>query len=172
MKKSITIVFCMFFVIALLAVSCGSPKTEEAVVEPEAVTPENELIGVWKLTEVTLTGPEAQTITDPLPGIAILSEDYVSYTGIMTPRPELPEDATDAQVAAAFRSFDAFVSKYEINGNIITATAVVNLNPNVKEGDSSTMEYEIEGDDCIMTQKTDSTGPVENPYTLKFTRIE
>jgi len=172
MKRSTTIVFCMFFVIALFAVSCGSPQTDEAVVAPEQATASNPLVGVWKVTEVTLTGPEAQTITDPLPGIAILSENYVSYTGIMTPRPELPEDATDTQVAAAFRSFNAFVSKYETNGNIITAHAVINMNPNVKEGDSGTMEYKIEGNNCIMTQKTDSNGPVENPYTLKFTKIE
>jgi hypothetical protein len=45
MKTSITIVFCMFFVIVLLAVSCGSPQTEEAVVAPEGIP--NPFVGTW-----------------------------------------------------------------------------------------------------------------------------
>lgn len=168
MNTSVKVIACMVFLIVLLALSCGSPQTTEN----ERVLLHGEWVGVWKVAEITVTGPEAQTITDPLPGIAIITDKHVSYTGATAPRVELPEDATDAQLAAAFKSFNAVVSKYEVDGSTITAYPIANINPNVKQGDSGTMEYKLEEGNLFITMKTDMNGPIENPYTLKFVRIE
>ena len=60
MKPSVKIVVCMVCLIALWAVSCGSPPTTEsetAAVENESVGPENELIGVWEIIGSTVEFP-------------------------------------------------------------------------------------------------------------------
>jgi|GEM_PF-1555725 len=173
MKTSITIVACMFFAIALLSVSCGSQQTEEVAVEPEEVAAENPLIGVWKITEVTFTAPDSQPVTDPQPGYAILSDKHMAVgTVIGESRPELPEEPTDAQLAAAYNSFFANFATYEVEGNIMTTHLLVNSSPNAKPGDTGTLEYQLEGDILTITPKTNAQGPIENPYTVKFARVE
>ena len=172
MKTSVKIVACMFFVIALLALGCESQQTDEAVVEPEEATVGNELIGVWKIAEITFADPQTPAVTEPETGIAIFTEKYVSYTGASAPRVELPEDPTDAQLAAAFKSFMAMVSSYEVEGNIITGYPVVGLNPNVTQDDVGTMEYKLEEGNLFITPKVQNGIAPENPYTVKLSRLE
>jgi hypothetical protein len=174
MKTSVKIIACMLFVFALLAVSCGSPQTEEAVVAPEEATASNPLVGVWKITEITGTGPEAETITDPQPGFFIFTKKYLSNVGVSsnTPRPELPENPTDAQLLEAWRPFDAGVGTYEVDGNTMTTHSLVTKNPNRKPSDFWSGEFRIEGDDLFITGKANQDGPIENPYTLKLVRVE
>ena len=170
MKTSIAIAFCTFFVIALLAVSCGSPQSTET----ESVAPENPLVGVWKLVQMDFTGPEARTVPDPQPGIGIFTERYVTFMAVTrdTPRAELPENPTDAQLAEAFNSFLAGVSTYEAQENTITLHPVINKDPNTKPSDTMTMEYQLEGDTLSITPKGTPEGPIENPYSAKFIRVE
>jgi hypothetical protein len=59
MKTSVKLVSCLLFFTLLMTISCSSPQTTET----KSVAPENELVGVWKVAEVTFTGPEAKTIT-------------------------------------------------------------------------------------------------------------
>jgi hypothetical protein len=170
MKTSIKIVACIVFLVALLVLSCGSPQPTET----EPIAPESELVGVWKIIEVDLTGPEARTITDPQPGFAVFTKKYMSIVGITgdTPRPQLPENPTDAQLLEAWRPFAASFGTYEVNGNTITSHALVAKTPNLKPDDFMTLEYKMEGENLFFTPKANQDGPIENPYTIKFERVE
>ena len=174
MKTSITIIACMLTAIALLAVSCGAPQTEEAVVALDEATASNPLVGVWKIIEVDLTGPEARTITDPQPGFVIFTKKHMSIVGITgdAPRLALPENPTDAQLLETWRPFAASFGTYEVNGNTITSHALVAKDPNIKPDGFMTLVYKIEGDSLSITQKANQDGPIENPYTVKLVRIE
>ena len=166
MKPSVKILACLVFIIALLAVSCGSPQSIES--EPEV--PENELIGVWKVVEVNITGSDAQTITDPQqPGILIFTIKYRSFMAINrdTPRPQLPENPTDAQLVEAYGPFMANVGTYEVNGNTITFNYLISKHPNSNPDNLMTNEYKIEGDNLFTTYVG-----TENQYTTKYVRLE
>jgi hypothetical protein len=171
MKPSVKIVACMVFLISLLAVSCESLQTTEsetAAVESEPVGPENELIGVWKVVEVTKTGPEARTITNLQPVIAVFTKKYNIAMGVRgeTPRPELPENPTDAQLVAAWRPVTAIAATYNVQGNIITSHDIVGKDPNIKPDNIFIREYKIEGDTLIITSDQDPNA------IIKLTRLE
>ena len=169
MKTSITIVFCIFFVIALLAESCGSPQPTET----EAVAPENPLIGVWKVVEATYADPETPPVMNPLSYI-IITKNHMSSTAILggAPRAEFPENPTDAQKAAVYDQLVADVSTYEVEGNIFTEHYLLTKDPNTKPSDFFSAEYRFEGDDLFFDAKADQDGPLENPFTLKCVRVE
>ena len=168
MKTSVPTVGLVLFSVILFSVSCGSQQTTE----PASVIPQNPFVGAWKTVEVTITAPQAQTITDPLPGICIMSPKYMAYVGVQAPREALPENPTDAQLAAAFKPFMAIAASYESDGNTITAHPIVGSDPSMTEDTFVTMEYKLEGDYFTVTPKSNEKGPVENSYTLKFKRID
>lgn len=171
MKTSTTIVFCVFFVIALLAVSCGATQSTET----EAVAPENPLVGVWKITEVAFADPDTPGFSFPQPGCFIITQSHMASIGILgeEPRAEFPENPTDAQKAAEYDRLVANVAVYKLEGNTLTQQSyLVSQDPNVKPGDFWSAEYRFEGGDLFLTAKDNQNGPIENPYTLKCIRVE
>lgn len=66
------------------------------------------VIGVWKLTEVKVPqigDIDAQTITNPQPALYIFTKKHYSRMEVTggKPRPNLPEEPTDTQIAEAYR---------------------------------------------------------------------
>jgi hypothetical protein len=167
MKTSVKLVSCLLFFTLLMTISCSSPQTTET----KSVAPENELVGVWKIAEIIVTGPQAQTITEPGPGFLIITKKYVSYAA-SAPRAALPKVPTDAQLAAAFMAFSADTSTYEVNGNTITQHYIMGLAPNLKQGDIANVEYKLDGDNLSATVKSTQAGPIEYPVTTKYVRVE
>lgn len=51
MKPSVKIVASTFILITLLALSCGSPQSNDTLVINDDMGAENKLIGVWKFAE-------------------------------------------------------------------------------------------------------------------------
>jgi len=171
MKASITIVFCTFFVIALLALSCGAPQPTET----EAVAPENPLVGIWKVTEVTYADPETPAETNLQPSYLIITKNHMSTTAITgeEPRAEFPENPTDDQKAAEYDRLIANVAEYRLEGNILTQQPyLVSSDPNTTSSNFWSAEYKFEGDDLFFTAKDNQDGPIENPYTIKCVRVE
>ena len=161
MKRFVRIVVCMVLLSFLVTI-------------PFAPAENDRLTGVWKVTAVTLTGPDAQVITNPRPSFCIFTKKYMSLVGVRGegPRPELPKNPNVDQLVAAWQSLAASISTYEAVGNTITIHPIVGKSPNIKPGDFSTLEYKFEEDNLLVTPKTDQDGSIENPYTLKFTRLE
>jgi len=175
MKKSVNVVACIAFLIALLAVSCGSPQSEPAAVENEAAAPENELIGVWEIIGDTIVYPpdmnqETEVNETHLPGVMVFTKKYFSWVDFHGDSlPELPEEPTDAQVAAVYSQLTALAGTYEINGSSIAVPIIVSMNPNdLSSGETYNCEYALEGDVLTISWTEENQVSV----TLKLKRLE
>ncbi len=129
--------------------------------------------GVWKPTEVTLTGPNARTITTVQPGLVIVTKNHYSIVAISgeKPRPDLPQKATDAQKVATWTPFAANAGTYEVKGTTVTQRPIVAKDP-FPSGFFITSEFKIEGNTLTITPKATQNGPIANPYTMKLVRVE
>ena len=178
MKTSVKIAACVVFLIALFAVSCEQPTTTEsetAAVESESIAPKNKLIGVWEIIGNTIEFPpdmNQETIVHDthLPGIMIFTKKYFSWVSFHGESlPELPEEPTDAQVAAVYNQLTALAGTYEINGSSITVPIIVSNDPNdMSGGETYNCEYALEGD--VLTISWTQENQVN--VTLKLKRLE
>ena len=138
----------------------------------------NSLQGVWKVTEVTTTGPTASKQAAPQPGLYIFTGKHYSMVTVNSdkPRPDLPREAATAtleQVRAAWDPFTAQSGTYEVKGSEVTFHPLVAKNPAVmKAGSFSTSSFQIEGSTLTLVNKASQTGPAANPTTRKLTRGE
>ena len=160
MKPSVKIVVCMVFLSILLTV-------------PSAMAQADKLIGVWKLVEYVETSPNTVTATNVPLQIAIFTKKYmmVMGNGSIT-RPELPENATDAQKVAAWEPLRAESCEYEADDTKIKCKSLVVKNPNVKPGGVMTFEYRFEEDYLIQIFRTTEETPRTRLFTLKYMRLE
>ena len=136
------------------------------------------VIGVWGVSEITFVGPNERTVTNPQPGIVIITPHYYSRNLVTSdaPRPELPpsDKRTDKQIADAFGPFTANAGTYEIRGNELTTTRIAAKNPaEMRAGNYLTFMFRLEGRDTLwLTSKTDENGPLANPTIVRLTRLE
>lgn len=135
------------------------------------------IVGVWRLSEVTITGPNARKITSPQPGLRIFTQRHYSLSEVTSdkPRPELPPQgkATDKQIADAFGPFTGQAGTYEIKGNEITTRPIAAKSPNAMQaGSFTTSTFTLEGSTLTMTTKANAAGPIANPTTFRLTRAE
>jgi hypothetical protein len=136
--------------------------------------------GVWRVTEVTTTGPNASTNKNPQPSQYIFTPKHFSLIRIngTTARPDLPQDmttATAAQLVAVYGSaLSAQAGTYEVAGGKLTTRAVVAKgNVPMAPGAFSTSSYKLDGKTLMITSERGFDGkPVENPTTWKLTRID
>jgi hypothetical protein len=172
MKTSVNAVSCMLFFALLMTVSCNSPQTTEN----KPVVPENKLVGVWRITEVTLyPNGKTTTVQQTQPNLIIFSKKHYSLITIAAEtRPDLPQiDATDAQKVATWTPFVANAGTYEINGTTFKTHMLVSKDPsNIGTDKFETIDFKIEGNSLITTQKTSQDGPTANPVTYKMVRLE
>lgn len=163
MKTSVKVPACIAFLIALLAVSCGSTQTTES----ETVAPGNELIGVWNFIGAEVLGENAETITDIRPSILIFTPKYFSWIDVHGEHaPDLPEKPTDAQLAAAYNQLTAFAGTYELEGSSITAHYIVSKTPNDMSNDTvENISYRFDGDILVFTIESEN-------LKLEMTRLE
>jgi len=136
------------------------------------------VVGVWRITEYTTTGPNGRKNTSPQPGLRIFTQRYYSTNFVTSDaaRPEVPtvNQPTDKQLADAFRPFQAIAGSYEIRGDeIITKTTVAKNPGTMRPGAAITLTFRMEGRDTLwLTTKSNEDGPVANPMTFKLTRLE
>jgi hypothetical protein len=135
--------------------------------------------GVWRITEVTTTGPKASTNKSPQPSLYIFTARHYSLIRVngTTARPDLPLDqqatATAAQLLAVWAPLTAQSGTYEVAGGKLTTRPLVAKNTfAMASGVFSTASYKLDGKTLTITQERNQTGPVANPTTWKLTRIE
>jgi hypothetical protein len=139
-----------------------------------ASTPD--IVGVWRISEVT--EPDGRKGTDPQPSLGIFTPRYYSQNAVTSeaPRPELPpaDKQTDKQLADAFGPFRGQAGTYEIKGNEITYRTIVAKNPSaMRPGNFVTDTFRMEGKDMLfLTRKATDAGPARRPTTWKLTRLE
>jgi hypothetical protein len=117
MKISVKIIACMAALAVLMVVQSASAQ--------------GKLEGVWKVTEVTLSGanPLKIAVSSAHPSLMVFTKKYFSFLNIMAadqPRPELPQQsATDAQKVAAWTPVVAWAGTYEVKGNVLMFHTIV-----------------------------------------------
>jgi hypothetical protein len=144
------------------------------LVTVQSAAAQGKLQGVWKITEVTMTGPDARTITAVQPGFMMFTKKHYAMVGITgdKPRPDLPQkDATDAQKVATWTPLNAMTGTYEVKGTTFSFHPVVGKNP-IEPGAFTTFDFKIEGNTLSLTTKANKAGPIANPLKIKLTRVE
>jgi len=144
----------------------------------QASAPKAAIQGVWKVVEVTTTGPSGGTVANVQPRLLIITRDYYSRTEVIadSPRPPLTNAAAASadELRATWGPFIAEAGTYQLeNGHFTTARSLVAKNP----GQMSptvfvTYSYKLEADTMWMTNQKTQNGPVQNPTTYKYTRVE
>jgi hypothetical protein len=136
------------------------------------------LQGAWRMSELTTTGANGSTNRTPQPGLWIFTGRHYSMVTVnsTTPRPDLPQDintATADQLRAAWQPFTGQAGTYEVKGSTVTFRPIVAKNPGVMAtGNFNTLSYKVDGNTLTLTQTAGRNGPVANPTTFKFNRVE
>jgi len=133
--------------------------------------------GVWRATEVTLTGPGARTIRPLQPNLALITAKHYSRLEIHADaRPSLTDaaKATAEELRQVWGPVVAEAGSYQTSpGNVLTLHAVVAKNPATMEaGAFTSYVYRLAGDTLWLTLQRDQRGPAANPPTIKLTRVE
>jgi Lipocalin-like domain len=136
--------------------------------------------GVWKVTEVTTTGPNAVTNKSPQPGLYIFTAKHYSIVRdtARTPRPAIkdPLKVTPDEALATFNSFQAQAGTYEVTSTTLKATPVVAKNPppaGQRYGATITWTMQLSGDTLTLKQVMAISGkPPANPAMIRLTRVE
>ena len=168
MNRNRRIALCLLWIVLLMATAALS----------QSAAGKNPLQGVWKVTEITTTGPNAATNKTPQPGFIIFTAGYYSMSTVNTdkPRADLPTDintASAAQLRDAWGPFTGQSGTYEIKGSEVTRHPLASKTPAVmKSGNFSTDMFKIEGKTLTLVGKANQAGPVTNPNTIKLTRVE
>ena len=145
------------------------------------------LEGVWQPTEFRFTGPNARTISSPQPALLMFTADYYSYMGVAGDRPRVepdgfPATASADELRAVWGPFVANAGTYDVEAWLLTAREQVAKNPSQMGGDNprgaldefTTFAYALtpDGDTLTMMYISNDEGPVENPTTVIFSRVE
>ena len=138
------------------------------------------LQGVWRVTEVVVTGANAETNTSPQPGLYLFTKKHYSLTTVNSTAPRKnfdaardPDKLTDAEKIARYEVWDEFSANagtYEVSGNTVTARPVVAKNPAVM-GPAITREFRIEGNTLTLIRKS-LAGQPASETTTRLTRVE
>jgi hypothetical protein len=133
------------------------------------------LTGAWRVVEVTTTGQNAGTISNPQPGLYLFTGKYYSIVRDRSdkPRPDLSSDPTDAELLASMQPVQAQSGTYEVSGATVTMHPLVAKSPNIMHsGESVTRSFKLEGKTLALTGMSNARGPGAVPTTLKLTRVE
>ena len=137
------------------------------------------LEGVWQAIQVTVTGPDARTITipEPRPNLLILTGRYYSRVEVQAEKPRTvlpdPANATGDELRAVWGPFVGEAGTYEVTGNAITMHPIAAKNPAAMTPDAFiTYSFTLDGDTLSVTQQRNQQGPFVNPVTIKAVRIE
>ena len=142
--------------------------------------------GVWRVTEVDVTGADASSVANPQPGLIIFTRKYYSVMRVPGNQPRSlfkGEDPTNEEKIAAYDSFVANSGTYEVAGATLTLHPMVARSPNFMAGGVVKNQFQIEGTTLWLIQKNtdisvrigDRIAPSSGPASetrVKLTRVE
>jgi hypothetical protein len=133
------------------------------------------LSGVWKVSEVAVTGPGAGVLK-PEASLTIISARHYARIYVEQPRPLLanPATATADELRAVWGPFAGEAGTYELSGeNEMTMRPIVAKNPvNMAPGAFVVYTWTRARDTLTVTPTRNQNGPVANPPTIKLVKIE
>jgi hypothetical protein len=113
--------------------------------------------GVWKVSEIVVTGAGASAISSPQPGLFIFTRGHYSIMyvpGNKTRALKRAEAATTDEKVAAFDSFLANSGTYELAASTLTIRPIVARDPNYMVGGFNKYQFRIEGKTLTLTNKS------------------
>ena len=134
----------------VIMVSCG------AVLDAQGAAKQS-IEGVWRVSEIVVTGAGASTISSPQPGLFIFTRSHYSIMYIPGSKPRAlkkAEAATTVEKIAAFDSFLANAGAYELAGSTLTIRPIVARDPNYMVGGFNKYEVRIDGKTLTLTNKS------------------
>jgi hypothetical protein len=133
--------------------------------------------GAWRPDQVVYTGPNARTVSSPQPGMYIFGARHYARVEVTSdgPRPA-PADyatATADELRAVWNPFGSNAGTYEVSGSEVTVRPIVAKNPEVMAPDFfAVFAFRIQGDTLWLTGQRNVGGPVQNPTTVRYRRLE
>ena len=137
--------------------------------------------GVWRITEIVVTGDGAGVNKTPQPGLLLFTKQHYSmvYLNASSARKDFGAAAntnklTDAEKVARFEAWDVLTANsgtYQLKGSTLTTRPLVAKNPSVMSGPAQTREFKIEGNTLTLVQKS-AAGQPAFQSTMRLTRIE
>jgi hypothetical protein len=109
------------------------------------------LEGVWKVTEVVVTGADAYITSAPQPSVFIFAKNHYSFLWVMGDTPRAlykTQRPSNAEKLAAFDSLNAGAGTYEVSGSTVTFRHIVAKGPNAA---FIAEQFSIDGDTLILT---------------------
>ena len=146
--------------------------------------------GVWRMVELTITDSPAGrrdpfgaygvgTHTRLQPDLMIFTAKHYSRTTDTgaEPRPTIPYTVpgkpTLDELQAEWGPFVANAGTYDLSGTTLTLRATVAKNPRAqREKNYTRLTIKLEGNNLWLTPIDTEAGPIPNPVTTKFVRIE
>ena len=134
--------------------------------------------GVWRVVEVTISGPQARTITfSERPNLTIITPKHYSRVEVQAdgPRPILADvaKATADELRTTWGPFVAEAGTYEVTGDVITMRPIASKSPAVMgPGVFIAYSFKLSGDTLSVTQQRNEKAPFANPVTFKLVRVE
>jgi Lipocalin-like domain len=142
--------------ITLVAFSCRSPEQAPSTTAAQNRTA-NGLEGVWRETEIVVTGRDASTIQNPQPSIYVFTPTHYAMMGTLGDRPRAlfkSLDPTNEEKIAGFDSFWGNSGTYEVTGDVLTIRPVVARMPNFMAGGFQRYQFHVDGNTLLLTSKS------------------
>ena len=146
--------------------------------------------GVWRVVEITISDSPAGrqdpfaafpvgTHTNFQPELMIFTGRHYSRTTDTAARPrpttpyKTPGKPTLEELQAEWGPFVANAGTYEVSGTTVTLRAIVAKNPRAqRDKNFTTLTFKIEGNNLWLTPVETEAGPIPNPVTSKYVRVE
>ena len=155
---------------AVVALTCGSGLQAQSAPA---------LKGVWRVTQVVVTGVNASTNSSPQPGMYMFTDRHYSLLTVggtaprKTPAPiKVAGKPTPAEMQVRYDEWAVFAANsgtYSVKGSTLTTRPIVAKNHGVMTGPDQIRDFKIAGSTLTLVQRADD-GKTETRTTL--TRIE
>lgn len=144
------------------------------------------LEGVWKVTEIVVTGAGSYSVSTPEPSLFLFAKTHYSLMWVPGDKRRtfyVAEVPTNEEKLAAFDSLTASAGRYEVSGTTVTFRPIVGKSPTFTSGAFITEQFRIEGNTMTLSwrssdahlrigqQVVPSTRPVSETR-MKLVRVE
>jgi len=133
--------------------------------------------GVWQLNEIVRTGADAKTYKMTQPSMYLFTKSHYSIIYVDSDQPRSMDDPQKMTAEQLYKTYvDDFIANagtYDVSRGKLTFKVMVAKSPSyMKGGNWVAYKVKVVGNAMTLVSDSDNDGPVKNPTTLKFTRVE
>lgn len=133
--------------------------------------------GVWRITEIAVTGTNPSTNSSPQPSLILFARGHYSWLNVngttarkQRANPATPGKLTDAEKLAAYEEWGPLTANagtFEVKGSTLTRrpTVAKNVGPSAPGASPQVQEFKVDGNTLTLT------GPSGGPNSKNQTRF-